>query len=78
MKVPQLPTSIAGTMSDFSELPTIMLRSGPSPWRAKMRRYVAGDLSLTISTAWNSSPRPERANFCSWSSRSPLVTRRMR
>ncbi len=37
MKMPQLPTSIAGTTSDFSELPTIMLRSGPSPWRVKMR-----------------------------------------
>jgi hypothetical protein len=38
MKIPQLPTSIAGTTSDFKELPTIMLCSGPSPWRMKMRR----------------------------------------
>ena len=31
----QAPEASAGTMSDFSELPTISARAGPSPWRAK-------------------------------------------
>jgi hypothetical protein len=74
----RLPASSAGTTSDLSELPTIMLRSAPSAWRATIHSQVAGVLSLTISTASNSSPRPDGASLRSWSNRSPLVTRMIR
>ena len=36
MKMPKLPASRAGIISDFSEFPTMAALSGPLPWREKI------------------------------------------